>query len=281
MKKALVAVIVPNYNRTTLLDEALESVFQQDFPDWRAFLVDDGSTSHEAKKIISKWHKKDPRFIPLVQKRRGVSSARNLGILSSNEPWIALLDSDDLWQPVKLSRMLSLAEKAEPKLWHSEEIWVRNGKRVNPKLKHKKGGGNQFERSTQLCVISPSAAFFPRSKICAWGIFDEGFPVAEDFDLWLRVTSREEVGFTDKPLITKRGGHPDQLSKSPLIDYWRIRALDKILKFGSLSKAQKEIVREELRNKLKILYLGAVKRKNLFILDFVEKYDHTETKINL
>ncbi len=263
---AQVSVIMPNHDRTDQLFQAALSVHRQTFPDWRCYIIDDGSTPRLVSDVYTKIQMLDSRFTILYQNRRGVSSARNLGILWSREPWIALLDSDDLWQPTKLERQLAAAQKEQPTLWHTEEIWIRNGVRVNPKQKHRKGGGDQFLRSLPFCIISPSAALFPRSKLSRWGVFDERFPIAEDYDLWLRVTSNQEVGFLEEPLTIKQGGHEDQLSRAPLMDYWRLRSLEKIFLFGNLNLQHKQAVQMEAGKKIEVLANGGRKRQNLHLL---------------
>lgn len=268
---ALVAVIIPVYQRTLYLEAALASVARQSFADWRAYIVDDGSTNPEIKQILKRWSHKDQRFHLLRQVHGGVSAARNLGLAVSREPWIALLDSDDEWHPDKLSVQLTHAEQ-NPGLWHTEERWLRRGVRVNPKKKHAKGGGDQFAPSTRLCVISPSAALFPRQALSRWGIFDETMPVAEDYDLWLRVTAHEQVGFVTEALTIKKGGHANQLSRRPLLDYWQVKALNKILRFGELNQNKKAIALEQMHSKMEILEKGAHKNGNHSLLNLLAQW---------
>ena len=78
-------------------------------------------------------------------------------------------------------------------------------------------------------MISPSAVILHRRLLQDHGAFDATLPAAEDYDLWLRLTWRYEVGLVDEPLVIKRGGHPDQLSGQWGLDRFRIRALVKLL----------------------------------------------------
>lgn len=272
-RTARVGIIIPNYNRSEMLVRALESIHQQSFSDWHAYIIDDGTNRDEWEnvyRVYNHYQDKDPRFTLLRQAHRGVSAARNLGILSGREPWIALLDSDDAWVKDKLEKQLLLAEKKPNQLCHSDELWYRRGKRVNPKLKHSKGGGNQFFPSLKFCVISPSAALIPRRMLGSWGIFDESFPIAEDYDLWLRATMKQEVTFSREALTMKHGGHEGQLSRSPLLDYWRLRSLAKIYFYGDLNEIQKKAVYEEMWKKIAILKQGAEKRENLELLSYLQ-----------
>src|SRR3972149_3098404 len=102
--------------------------------------------------------------------------------------WLAFLDSDDLWRPRKLAAQLAY-HRREPSLQVSqtEEIWIRNGARVNPCRHHAKPSGDIFLPSLDRCLVSPSAVMLQRDLFLAMGGFDESLPVCEDYDLWLRL----------------------------------------------------------------------------------------------
>jgi glycosyltransferase involved in cell wall biosynthesis len=200
----------------------------------------------------------------LRQDQAGVSAARNLGIQTSASEWIAFLDSDDTWMPRKLARQIEALER-EPEypLCHTGEIWIRNGCRVNPMKKHAKAGGWIFRNCLPLCVISPSSAMIRRKLLMDLGGFDPSLPACEDYDLWLRICSRHPVLFLPEPLITKVGGHEDQLSRKHWgMDRFRVRALEKLLGDASLqlSKEDRKAAAETLIAKLEVLENGARKR---------------------
>ena len=87
------------------------------------------------------------------------------------------------------------------------------------------------------------------------GVFDENLPACEDYDLWLRISCRYPIHLIDDPLIIKRGGHKDQLSKTPGLDKFRIQALKKIIDSGQLSKIQCQAAGRVLKEKCTI-YAG-------------------------
>lgn len=262
-----VSVIIPSYNRARTLGRALDSVFAQTHKNLEVIVVDDGSTDGTDGLV------KNYDVIYHKTKNRGVSAARNAGFSLSRGEWIALLDSDDEWLPHKIETQLEFARKNPGlSLVHGEEIWVRNGRRVNPMKKHQKSGGWIFEKCLPLCLISPSAAFIKRHLWHEMGGFDEEFIVCEDYDLWLKVTSLYEVGFVEDPLIIKYGGHDDQLSaRYKAMDYWRVRALERILEIRELSIEQRNAVLEVMLQKAAILKQGYLKHHNTENLAYVEK----------
>ncbi|MBN1443884.1 MAG: glycosyltransferase family 2 protein [Planctomycetes bacterium] len=253
-----VSVIVPTHNRAGLLERALRSVDAQSRPPDELIVVDDGSTDDTERRVRDLW----PGAVYLRQEHRGVSAARNRGIEASSCAWVAFLDSDDDWLPRKLERQIAALEAAPGfRICHTDEIWIRRGRRVNPMRKHAKAGGDIFERCLPLCAISPSSAMISRSVLEEVGLFDESFPVCEDYDLWLRICSRMPVLYVDEMLVVKHGGHADQLSRSyPAMDRYRIRALEKILREGLLAPAQRIAVIGALREKISIYAAGARKR---------------------
>ena len=135
------------------------------------------------------------------QDRSGVSAARNLGVRQSRGRLIAFLDSDDLWQPDKLKIQVRFMENSpEVQICQTDEVWIRHGVRVNPRIKHRKPSGDIFERSLDLCLVSPSAVMMTRELFDRSGGFDESLPVCEDYDLWLRIARDYPVPLIEQPL---------------------------------------------------------------------------------
>ena len=79
----------------------------------------------------------------------------------------------------------------------TEETWIRNHVRVNPKNRHKKTSGMIYERSLELCLVSPSAVMIRKELFDIVGYFDEDLPACEDYDLWLRISCRFPVFLID------------------------------------------------------------------------------------
>ena len=175
---------------------------------------------------------------------------------------IAFLDSDDLWASTKLERQLAFMN-ANPDcaISQTNEIWIRNGRRVNPGLRHRKRSGDIFIDSLRTCLISMSAAMIRTELFRSLTGFDESMLAAEDYDLWLRILIDHEAGLLDEPLVTRRGGHPDQTSATtPALDRFRILALTKLLADNRLSPARRTAVIEVLVEKCRI-YAGGLLRR--------------------
>ena len=253
-----ISVVIPTYNRCELMRRALISVFSQTLPPTEVVVIDDGSTDGTSAII----RKEFPAASYYRQENGGVSSARNLGIQHTTGDWLAFLDSDDEWLPDKLvQQAAALAANPEIKVCHTEELWIRNGVRVNPAKKYAKTGGWIFNQCLPLCAMSPSTVMIHRSVFADIGLFDTRLPVCEDYDLWLRITANYPVLLIEEPQIQKYGGHEDQLSQKFWgMDRFRIEALQKIIASGQLSNENQQAAVTMLLKKAEIYLNGVTKR---------------------
>jgi len=255
-----VSVIIPTYNRSARVADAVRSVLHQTFEDWELIVVDDGSTDGTAR-ILDGW---DTRMRVVSQSRSGVSSARNRGVEESRGDLIAFLDSDDRWLSRKLEVQTAFFHRFPGAIiCQTEEIWIRNGRRVNPRAHHRKQGGDIFRISLERCMISPSAVMMRRRLLEETGGFDPSLQACEDYDLWLRVTARHPVALIPEPLLIRYGGHPDQLSRTvPALDRLRIASLCNLLEAGTpLTSEQRAWIEETLLKKARVYLTGCIRRK--------------------
>ncbi|MFP4629856.1 MAG: glycosyltransferase family 2 protein [Desulfohalobiaceae bacterium] len=257
----LVSVIIPTYNRAEMLSKAIGSVLVQSHSCLELIVVDDGSTD-QTRDILQGIA--DPRVCCLSQEHQGVAAARNLGLEKASGDYIALLDSDDIWLPQKLSRQLEFTLQGGWMITQTEELWFRKGVRVNPGLRHRKRAGWIFEPSLELCLVSPSCVLFRRSLWQELGGFDPRLLAAEDYDFWLRCSLRYAVGLCPQGLVHRYAGHADQLSSKLIgIDLYRIYSLLKIHKELRLSSRQLQLVQKALQKKGHRYIQGCLKRGKL------------------
>ncbi len=275
-----VSVIIPTYNRARLVFAAIASVIAQRATDFELIVVDDGSTDDtwpELKRTaaaVNAEHADRVAMRIVHTENRGVAAARNTGVALASAPLIALLDSDDLWGPDKLARQIEYM-RAHPQcvISQTDEYWMSNGERVNPGLRHRKAAGDIFIDSLRTCLVTPSTVILRTALLREVGGFDEDFSAAEDYDLWLRILVRHEIGLIAEHHATRRSGHHGQLSATvPAIDRFRILALLKLLGGHDLNEVRRRAVCEVLAEKCGIYAKGLARRGQgahaTFILEF-------------
>lgn len=266
-----ISVVIPTYNRRKTIGRSIDSVLNQTLFPSEIIVVDDGSTDGTCDYIQSNF----PSIKLLHQPNKGVSAARNKGIRYADTNWIALLDSDDEWFPQKLEKqVMTLSQSPDIKFCHTEEIWIRNGVRVNQMKKHQKYGGHIFYKCLDMCRISPSSVLFHQSILDDVGYFDKDLKVCEDYDLWLRITAKFPVLYIDESLIKKYGGHEDQLSRvKDGIESHRIKVLEKLI-MQKFTSVQRNAMLKTLIEKLTIFSIGAQKRGK------IKAYNTSKKRIN-
>ncbi|MCS6983512.1 MAG: glycosyltransferase family 2 protein [Leptospiraceae bacterium] len=260
---ALVDVVIPTYKRPHLTQEAAKSVLEQTCAELKLYIVEDGDFSF-SQDPASRPILDDPRVVVVrLSTQKGVAFCRNFGASLGNSPYLAFLDSDDLWLPRKLELQLEYFDKhSDIHYQHCEELWLKNNAQIFPKKRHKKQGGFFLQRAFVLCLISPSAVIFRRPFWEKYGWFCSSFPVAEDYELWLRLNLYFPVGFIPEPLVIKRSGPWPQLSSRIEIDRYRVLALHRLLRLegkkAALAPHLDSLIQEALR-KCDILIKGAQK----------------------
>ncbi len=295
-----ITVIIPTFNRVKWLGHAIESVLAQTYSDYELVVVDDGSTD-ETSRLLTSYAPPSATRIPTdslqatepspanllpqiptdslqttqhapanplqvirLSENRGVSAARNVAIRATDSEWIAFLDSDDRWLSQKLQQQVTtLQDRPECPVHFTDEIWIRNGRRVNPHKKHQKQEGWIFQPSLSLCLMAPSTILIRRDILDTTGLFDETLPVCEDYDLWLKITARYPVALLNEKLMIRYGGHPDQLSSRHWgNDRYRVQSLQNILDTVPLRPEDRQATIAKLIEKCTILLNGFAKRGN-------------------
>ena len=265
MEHPFFSVIIPTYNRRHFLKIAMESVLGQDFTDFELIVVDDGSTDG-TKEMIQDYlggrgQGEGGRVKYFSQENKGPAAARNRGVRESQGEYLCFLDSDDRFMRFKLSVTAEYIRRfPDLRVFHTEEIWYRDGKYLEPKGEHRKPEGWCFEQALRLCCVSPSTVVVHRSVFDTVGFFDESFLSCEDYEFWLRVLHRFPIKLIPQFLTIKDGGRRDQQSQKYFgMDRFRFAAIEKII--PRLSGDQRRAALQMLIEKGTIYYQGAIKRK--------------------
>ncbi len=259
MKYLPVTVIIPTWNRSALLQRALDSVFRQSAPCAEVIVVDDGSED-ETPQLLKQ--QRDHQCLKVIrQKNRGAAAARNSGIAAAANDYIAFLDSDDHWQKKKLEVQFAAFADSDFLISHTYEKWLRNGQHLNQKKIHIPRHGDIFTHCLRLCAVGMSTVMVKKELFAITGLFDESMHCCEDYDLWLRASAKVPFLLVKERLTIKEGGRPDQLSRRYRMgmDELRIGSIRRLLASGSLRQGQQDVARKELLRKLKIFGAGCIK----------------------
>jgi len=207
---ACVDIIIPTYNRATVLPETLKSVQAQTFSDWRCFIAEDGKTPETMAAVAP--FLKDKRFTYLPGAHAGLPAApRNRAIQQGNAPFIAFLDDDDLWFPEKLESQIHFMEQHSVCVLVGSDAYRWNGldpvdcsleRYMQPPF----SGKVVFEALASYDFIINSTAVVRRSVLSRTGLLNEAFDIAstEDYEFWLRIAPLGEVWILDEVLAVYR-----------------------------------------------------------------------------
>jgi cellulose synthase/poly-beta-1,6-N-acetylglucosamine synthase-like glycosyltransferase len=197
-------VVMPAYNTSRYIAEAVESVLAQTRGDFELFVVDDGSTDETAA-VVARYLARDSRIRLISQSNQGIGAARNTAIAAARTPWVALLDSDDYWFPTYLAEQLAILE-ARPDV----DVLSANALNVGGPLDgrpYKEGFRapglvelsllDLIRQEDAVCILS----VIRKEMFDRLGGFDATLRGSEDYDLWLRAASSGyRIAFNPKAL---------------------------------------------------------------------------------
>lgn len=202
MTEKLVSVIIPFYNRIPWCMEAIESVKKQTYSNWEIILINDGSEDDIEE--IRAAAQADARIHLLEQENRGVAAARNTGIAVANGFYIALLDSDDMWDPQKLEKQISYMETHGYKVTHTNyTLFDENG--TIQEVNTGELEGDVLKKLIVSCPLCTPSAVVERTLIDKLHPpFEEGFHYGEDGCFWISLAAQTKVGAVREPLTLVR-----------------------------------------------------------------------------
>jgi glycosyltransferase involved in cell wall biosynthesis len=285
MNPSPVSVVIPTYNRAELLSRALVSVAEQTLKCSEIIVVYDGSTDSTLDFLNELLCTTEMDLKVIKQSNKGPAAARNCGIKSSKNEYIAFLDSDDHWHKKKIEMQYKVfIENPEYMISHTKEKWLRRGVHLNQRKKHIPRHGDIFDHSLQLCSVGMSTVMVKKNLFQKVGLFDEILRCCEDYDFWLRISCRFPFYLVDVPLTVKEGGREDQISYIYRMgmDSIRVYAIKKIIDSKMLSENQCLLALDEFEKKCTVFGRGCLKHGKReageYYLNLAESYRQKHEK---
>ena len=202
IKELLISIIMPAYNCEKYIEDAINSVIAQTYNSWELIVIDDGSKDNTIK-IVEGLSDKDKRIrFYKNEKNLGVSETRNKGISFAKGDWIAFLDSDDMWEPVKLEKQFEIVEQK------TEEFLFTGSSYINEEGKPFKGIFEvpekvKYKRLRNQNVISCSSVLVKKKYF--ENIKMEKDEMHEDYAVWLRILKLGVTAYgVNEPLLIYR-----------------------------------------------------------------------------
>lgn len=192
--KPKISVIIPAYNAEAFIGETLQSVLAQTFKDFEVIIVNDGSTD-KTPQLVTKFAQDDKRIFLINKKNEGTASARNIGIEKARGELIAFLDSDDLWHSDKLTKQISLLEK-NPSfgIISCLAVIINDEGKSQGLVSGRNLQGNCYRQMLEAGGISGgSIVLIPRHVFDKVGLFDSSVEPYEDWDMWVRISSKFDI----------------------------------------------------------------------------------------
>jgi glycosyltransferase involved in cell wall biosynthesis len=209
----IVSVIIPTYNHAQYVGDAIQSVLDQEYRNFEIIVVDDGSTD-DSQAVVAEFGAQ-VRYI--WQENRGLSAARNTGIEAANGAYISLLDADDMLEPRFLGTLVSILE-AEPDFAgvYCGYQFVDHLNHPLPQREDRLIAEDQLFRALAGGnFLVPESILVRRSCYEDAGPFDECLDACEDWDMWLRITSRYRISGTNQ-ILTRHRILPGSMSTDPI-----------------------------------------------------------------
>jgi glycosyltransferase involved in cell wall biosynthesis len=196
-----VSVIIPTYNRASMVKEAIQSVLSQTYKDFEIIVVDDGSTDNTRETVASL----SDKVVYVYQPNSGPSSARNHGIRLAQGKYIAFLDSDDLFLQTKLEKQVACMEK-NPGVLLSHSSYQRINAEGDYIGEVKSGAfsGNVYPDIIWRCIIATPTVMVRSEALSEDTSFNETISIGEDTILWIQISRHSAILGIDEPLTQVR-----------------------------------------------------------------------------
>lgn len=197
-----ISVIIPLFNKETSIRNTISSVLLQTYPYFEMVVVNDGSTDNSAS-IVSSFN--DPRIRLINQSNKGVSSARNTGILNASNEYIAFLDGDDIWNQNYLETQVNLIQDfPKAMMWGTNYSIIKNGQQKPVEqgpANNFRGYVDNYFGSSHNDLFFSSAVVIDKQIFDTAGMFDERISISEDLDMWYRIILNSPVAYYNTSLV--------------------------------------------------------------------------------
>ena len=239
MKTGLVSVIVPVFNRDNFVRDALDSILGQSYAQVEIVAVNDGSTDNSLAILREYEDRYRGQVIVIDQENQGQVKSRNNAILKANGEYIAFLDSDDLWLPDKLEKQIPLFVGDVGLVYSAVYIINERNKVVTTELCEENVRGDIYLHLLVKNRMTGGSVVVCREAIDKVGLFDESFPAAENWDLWIRICKYYTTDYINEPLVKYRR-HSGNMSGDEVL---MIEAIENILNKHSVSETDSSEVK--------------------------------------
>ena len=245
-----VSVIIPAFNASAYIVEALDSVFSQTFLDYEVIVINDGSDDTvELERVIEPYR---DRLIYIKQENTGPSGARNVAIKESLGEYLAFLDSDDIWMPEYLAEQVSMLQRddsvsvvcADAHLFGDSPLAGQTFMGLWPSSEPV-----TFEKLINFqCAVLTMCVVVTKRAVVKAGLFDTRFVRSEDHDLWLRIAlNGERFVYQKRPLAYHRLHSASLAANYESLHLSQIEVYKKLLAELELSKEQRELVEKQIQ----------------------------------
>jgi len=279
-----VSVIIPTYNCAKYICEAVDSVLAQTYNDFEIVVVDDGSTD-DTKDILQRYN---GRIRYIYQSNKGVSAARNLGLREAKGKYIAFLDADDIWLPEKLECQTKLLEENPDTVMVFSDIEMFS---ENTLIRFSMSRSNNYQPYGSLKwrilqkefndgtlikgitfgdlvldnSILPATVVLKRICLDSIGYFDEGLPIAEDYDLWLRISQKFKILYFNKITARRRYRQDSASDRDGIREYKYLEYDCKVLKKFIKEEPNRfsSLIKKTMKQKYRIACWGNLNNLNL------------------
>jgi len=215
MKKPLFSVMILTHNRSDLLQEAIQSVLAQTFQDFEIIIIDDHSTDNTCQ-VVSSYQDKRIKYY-LNERSKGQAGARNTAISKSKGEWIAFLDDDDVWLPLKLEKqaeMIKVIDNNVGLIYTGYATYDFEKETIIKKILPEKKGWVQDDVLYSNCIGAICSVAVRKSLLDRVGGFDERFESMVDMDMWVRISGISMVVFIKDVLVYVRKSNKDRISSN-------------------------------------------------------------------